>query len=143
MTLIDPIATESDSELSPATPFSFGRPWPERLAYVLEHDARDEPPDRPAGDGARLRRGCGRSDAGRPLALAQPPGPGVAPQYRITRSSTWAEDVNPWRRSDRLPLLEGGLLGELIYGDEPRIIDDLAVRSPTTRPSSTSTGSGR
>ena len=48
-----------------------------------------------------------------------------APAYRITRSSTWKEAINPWKQKDRLPLLEGGLLGELIYGDEPRIIDDI------------------
>jgi sigma-B regulation protein RsbU (phosphoserine phosphatase) len=49
------------------------------------------------------------------------------PKYRITRSTTWREEINPWKEKDRLPLLEGGLLGELIYGDEPRIMDDLAV----------------
>jgi phosphoserine phosphatase RsbU/P len=47
------------------------------------------------------------------------------PKYRITRSSLWSQEINPWRDKDRLPVLEGGLLGELIYGDEPRIIDDL------------------
>jgi sigma-B regulation protein RsbU (phosphoserine phosphatase) len=49
------------------------------------------------------------------------------PSFRITRSSEWREEVNPWRDKDRLPLLQGGLLGELIYGDEPRIINDLKV----------------
>ena len=49
------------------------------------------------------------------------------PRYRITRSSLWKDEINPWKEKDRLPLLEGGLLGELIYGDEPRIIDDLVV----------------
>ena len=48
------------------------------------------------------------------------------PKYRITRSSTWTEAVNPWKQKDQLPLLEGGLLGDLIYGDEPRIIDDIS-----------------
>src|ERR1700677_4040345 len=47
------------------------------------------------------------------------------PKYRITRSSTWTQDIDPWQEKDKLPLLEGGLLGELIYGDVPRIIDDL------------------
>jgi len=50
-----------------------------------------------------------------------------APKYRITRSSTWPEVINPWKEKDRLPIFEGGLLGELIYGNEPRIIDDLVV----------------
>jgi phosphoserine phosphatase RsbU/P len=49
------------------------------------------------------------------------------PEYRITRSSTWTNVVNPWREKDRLPLLAGGLLGELIYGDQPRIIDEVEI----------------
>jgi sigma-B regulation protein RsbU (phosphoserine phosphatase) len=49
------------------------------------------------------------------------------PKYRITRSTTWREEINPWKEKDRLPLLEGGLLSELIYGDEPQIIDDLMI----------------
>ncbi len=51
----------------------------------------------------------------------------AAPAYRITRSSTWENEVNPWQEKDRLPLLRGGLLAELIWADEPRIIDDLEV----------------
>jgi sigma-B regulation protein RsbU (phosphoserine phosphatase) len=50
-----------------------------------------------------------------------------APTYRITRSSTWAKPLNPWAEKDRLPLFSGGLLAELIYGDQPRIIDNLLL----------------
>lgn len=50
-----------------------------------------------------------------------------SPWYRITRSARWTEAVNPWKQKDRLPLLTGGLLAELIYGNEPRVIDDLKV----------------
>jgi sigma-B regulation protein RsbU (phosphoserine phosphatase) len=49
------------------------------------------------------------------------------PKYRITRSSTWTEEINPWKQKERLPVLEGGILGELIYGDQPRLIDNLQV----------------
>jgi sigma-B regulation protein RsbU (phosphoserine phosphatase) len=49
------------------------------------------------------------------------------PQYRITRSSLWPDDVNPWRDKEKLPLLEGGLIGQLLYDDEPRMIDDLQI----------------
>ena len=35
------------------------------------------------------------------------------------------KSIDPWKQKDRLPLLEGGLLGDLIYGDEPRLIDDI------------------
>jgi sigma-B regulation protein RsbU (phosphoserine phosphatase) len=48
------------------------------------------------------------------------------PQFRITRSSMWAKAINPWKEKNRLPILEGGLLGDLIYGDKPRLIDDIA-----------------
>ncbi len=51
----------------------------------------------------------------------------TAPKYRITRSTTWAENINPWREKDRLPLFEGGLIAKLIYGDEALIIDNLDV----------------
>ena len=50
-----------------------------------------------------------------------------APYYRITRSTRWAEDVNPWKEMDRLPLRSGGLLADLIYGDEPHLFHDLRV----------------
>jgi len=49
------------------------------------------------------------------------------PQCRITRYSLWSDDVNPWTQQERLPVLERGLLGDLIYGDDPMIIDDLQV----------------
>jgi sigma-B regulation protein RsbU (phosphoserine phosphatase) len=54
------------------------------------------------------------------------------PQYCVTRSSRWTESINPWKQKDRLPLLAGGLLAELIWADQPRIIDDvqLAVGDP-------------
>jgi sigma-B regulation protein RsbU (phosphoserine phosphatase) len=46
------------------------------------------------------------------------------PQYRITRSSRWDEEINPWKQKDKLPLLDGGVLCELLYSNEPRIIND-------------------
>ncbi len=49
------------------------------------------------------------------------------PKYRVTRSSTWTEEIDPWKQKDRLPILEGGIMGELLYGDTPRVINDLHV----------------
>lgn len=49
------------------------------------------------------------------------------PEYRVTRYSEWQEDIDPWREPHRLPLHERGLFSELIYGDEPVIIDELSV----------------
>ncbi|MBI4719539.1 MAG: serine/threonine-protein phosphatase [Planctomycetes bacterium] len=50
-----------------------------------------------------------------------------APWYRITRSSRWPEELNPWTQKDRLPLLQGGLLGELIYDETPRLLRDVRM----------------
>jgi sigma-B regulation protein RsbU (phosphoserine phosphatase) len=50
-----------------------------------------------------------------------------APDFRVTRSSLWKEEVNPWKQTDRLPRLAGGLGAELLYGNEPRLLDDVEV----------------
>lgn len=50
-----------------------------------------------------------------------------APHYRLTRSTTWSHDINPWTEKDRLPVFQGGLLSRLIHGDEPVLIDDLQL----------------
>jgi sigma-B regulation protein RsbU (phosphoserine phosphatase) len=49
------------------------------------------------------------------------------PWYRITRSSRWRETINPWTEIDRLPLLDRGLLGELLYEGKPVILNRLKV----------------
>ena len=49
------------------------------------------------------------------------------PEYRITRSNLWNDEINPWEQKAKLPLLRSGLLGELIYGDEPRVIDEIEI----------------
>jgi sigma-B regulation protein RsbU (phosphoserine phosphatase) len=49
------------------------------------------------------------------------------PRYRVTRSSQWTTDINPWKQRHLLPTYDGGLIAELIYGDEPRIFDELEV----------------
>ena len=41
------------------------------------------------------------------------------PDYLITRSSRFPEHLNPWTQRDRLPRMSGGLLGELVYGNQP------------------------
>jgi len=51
-----------------------------------------------------------------------------APFYRITRSSTWTKEIDPWKNPERLPTYSSGLLGELVYSDEPTMIDNLPAR---------------
>ncbi len=57
------------------------------------------------------------------------------PWFRVTRFTEWETEINPWSQADKLPLLKGGILAELIYADEPRIIDqlDLAPNDPAAK----------
>ena len=49
-----------------------------------------------------------------------------APSVRVTAPVTGLKRLIPGR-SLRLPILKGGLFADLLYADEPRIIDDLRV----------------
>jgi sigma-B regulation protein RsbU (phosphoserine phosphatase) len=51
-----------------------------------------------------------------------------APRVRVTRSSTWSKDVDPWREVDQLPVFDGGLLSELIHAGEPTIINAVDIK---------------
>src|SRR6185295_4619927 len=51
-----------------------------------------------------------------------------APQYRITRNTAWKEHPNPWREKNKLPVLSGGILADILYSNEPVIITDLDQR---------------
>jgi sigma-B regulation protein RsbU (phosphoserine phosphatase) len=50
-----------------------------------------------------------------------------SPHYRVTRFNLWTDPVNPWKESHRLPVHEGGLLAQLLYADEPRVVEELAL----------------
>lgn len=100
--------------------------WERRLADVLETmremSLQTDPQAMVAAYAARMRTQI-RTD--RTLAISRR---GLErPQYRITRDSTWKEMINPWKETHRLPLLQGGILGELIYGNVPRIFDGAEV----------------
>jgi sigma-B regulation protein RsbU (phosphoserine phosphatase) len=51
------------------------------------------------------------------------------PSYRITRATKWQAPINPWKEPEKLPLMQGGILGELLYAGKPRIIDELNIRA--------------
>ncbi|HEX4611260.1 MAG TPA: PP2C family protein-serine/threonine phosphatase [Urbifossiella sp.] len=51
-----------------------------------------------------------------------------APDYRVTRFSLWKDAVNPWTDAERLPVHRGGILAELLYADEPRLIPNLNIQ---------------
>ena len=49
------------------------------------------------------------------------------PDVRVTRYNLWTNRVDPRRDAHLLPQLQGGLFAELLYADEPRVIDDLQL----------------
>jgi sigma-B regulation protein RsbU (phosphoserine phosphatase) len=51
----------------------------------------------------------------------------LPPEYRVARYSEWQNPINPWKESHRLPVHSGGLLAELLYADQPRIVDGLTL----------------
>jgi sigma-B regulation protein RsbU (phosphoserine phosphatase) len=100
--------------------------WEERLkdVYELMRDMsmRTDPQDMVRAYGERVGKII---DMDRRLSLSRR---GLsAPAFYITRDSAIESTVNPWKEKDRLTLLRGGLLAELIYSGRPVIIDDLHV----------------
>jgi sigma-B regulation protein RsbU (phosphoserine phosphatase) len=97
--------------------------WQERLALIVD-TMRDmsrhtDPQEMVRAYGERMRHLIPDS---RRLSLSRR---GLSfPQYRVTRSTTWTMEINPWHEKERLPLFEGGILAEMIYGGEPRVFDD-------------------
>lgn len=51
----------------------------------------------------------------------------AAPQFRVTRFNLWRDPVNPWKDWHRLPVHGGGLLAELVYADQPRILENVTL----------------
>jgi sigma-B regulation protein RsbU (phosphoserine phosphatase) len=100
--------------------------WQERMTNIVETmremSRQSEPQAMVRAYGARMQQ-IRPSD--RSISLSRRDL--QAPYFRITRSNMWKSEVNPWKDKEKLPVLAGGLLGELIYGDEPRIIDDLQL----------------
>ncbi|CAN5608557.1 hypothetical protein BH10PLA1_BH10PLA1_12980 [soil metagenome] len=104
----------------------FSSHWEERLKFVI-HLMRDlskqtEPQKLVELYGSRMKKIIGY-DASISLSRRDL----IQPFVRVTRSSTWGTDINPWVDKKRLPVIEGGLLADLIYKEEPTIIDDLQI----------------
>ena len=109
--------------LRPGSGFVEGE-WQERLKSIIdamrEMSLQHDPLQMVKAYGNRIRQWM---PADRFLSLSRRGL--VTPEYRITRSSTWTEMIDPWHQKERLPRYSGGFLSDLIYGDEPRLIDDI------------------
>ncbi len=112
----------------PDTSFFDGGPdgWQQSIDHIVETmremSLQDDPQAMVRAYGARVRRHQ-KTDGFVSLSRR-----GLeSPRFRVTRSSTWDQEIDPWNEKDRLPLLEGGLMGELLYGDVPRLIGDVRL----------------
>lgn len=113
-----------------ATHFDLGSmPWKDRLAFVVETmreiSHQTDPQRLVQAYGKRIQK---LIPSDRYISLSRrdlPPR-----QYRITRTNLWEKAVDPWREGSKLPVLEGGVLGDLLYGDEPVLMDELTA-TPT------------
>lgn len=115
-----------DGRDAPAAADLRTRPWAERLEFVVESmrdlSRQTDPQEMVRTYGARMREAM---PADGTMSLSRRGLSGR--KYKITRSSRFEGDVNPWKQPHALPLLDGGLLADLIYAGEPAIIDDLDV----------------
>lgn len=98
-------------------------PWQERLTAVMEMmremSSQTDPQQMVQQYGARMRR---FRHVDRSISLSRRDL--AAPRVRVTRFSGWTSEVDPWKQPEQLPILDGGILSELIYGNEPRVIND-------------------
>jgi len=124
--------SRKDDEVAPLTDEAFdifnpnAGDWQQQLAMVIETmreiSSHTDPQDMVREYGRRMRSIIA-SD--RFLSLTRR---GVEePDFIIARNLTRDQDadsVNPWRDRDKLPRLSGGLLGELVYSNEARVLED-------------------
>ncbi len=102
------------------------RDWRERLNLIVEMmkemSRQTDPQEMSRAYGKRMQR---LRPADRRVSISRR---GLKyPWFRVTRCTTWKEDINPWKEPHRLPLLKGGLFAELIYSDEPRLFDNVQL----------------
>jgi sigma-B regulation protein RsbU (phosphoserine phosphatase) len=97
-------------------------PWNERLAIIVEtmrEMSRQSDPQVMAQVYGRRMRHLMPTD--RWVALSRRDL--TRPEFRVTRDSRWTDQPNPWKEKERLPKLSGGLFAELVYGNEPRLLN--------------------
>ncbi len=109
---------------APVAPAELG--WQERLATIIETmremSQQTDPQAMVRAYGERIRQVL---PLDRRVSLSRR---GLqAPAFRVTRSTTWSEDINPWKERHRLPLLQGGLFAELLYSERACVLEDVTV----------------
>jgi sigma-B regulation protein RsbU (phosphoserine phosphatase) len=101
-------------------------PWQDRLAHVVETMravSKEKDPQEMVRAYARRMRGS--LEPGHTLSLSRR---GLQyPFVRITRSTLWKEQLDPWANTAKLPVIKGGVLAELLYADDVRVMQTLDI----------------
>jgi sigma-B regulation protein RsbU (phosphoserine phosphatase) len=122
--LLDPSAADDAA----ADPMADAADWRRRLAVIVDTmrdmSQQTEPQAMVRSYASRLSK---LSSYDRSVSLSRRGL--IRPWYKITRSSMWpaADAPDPWKEPDRLPMFDRGLLGQLLYSNEPHLIDDLVI----------------
>ena len=110
-----------------AVPASFkDLSWQDRLAHIedtMREVSKETHPQ--AMVKAYARRMRGTIEPGHTISLSRRDLP--FPQVRITRSTLWKEQLDPWKERDRLPLLSGGFFSDVAWADKPLIFPTLNI----------------
>ncbi|MFO0856415.1 MAG: PP2C family protein-serine/threonine phosphatase [Phycisphaerales bacterium] len=100
--------------------------WQDRLAHI-EDTMREvsKETDPQAMVNAYSKRMRGTIEPGHIIAISRR---GLQhPNVRLTRTTMWAHQPDPWKERDKLPIFNRGLLSELVWGDKPRIMPALNI----------------
>jgi sigma-B regulation protein RsbU (phosphoserine phosphatase) len=127
-----PSAEAVSQGVGDAVPANFrDLPWQERLAHVVDtmrEGSKETDPQ--AMVRAYARRMRGSLEPGHTLSLSRR---GLQyPNVRITRSTLWTQQLDPWANTSKLPIVHGGILAELMYADHVKVMQMLHV--PQTDP---------
>jgi len=104
-------------------PYDRTRPWQERLTSIVETMREVSRHSEPHAMVQAYRDRMGPSLFGRMLSISRRGE--KPPRFVLARDSAWENQPNPWTERDKLPRMEGGLLGELVFGNAVRYIPDL------------------
>jgi phosphoserine phosphatase RsbU/P len=101
-------------------------PWNERLSIIVEtmrEMSRQSDPQVMAQVYSQRMRHLMPTDRWVSLSRREL----ARPEFRVTRDSRWVEQPNPWKEKERLPRHQGGLFADLIYGNEPRLLNVIGL----------------
>lgn len=121
---VSPVLRSESQALPAVTPRGYlNQPWQSRLESVMELmrtvSSTKSPQEMVQAYGQRVREMIGNDGF---IAVSRR---GMtAPAYKITRATAWAEAIDPWTESHRLPVHDTGILGEWLYKQQALVDND-------------------